>query len=330
MADFYSNSIFWVEIDKVRPNPYQPRREFEEGALKDLSDSIRQYGIMQPLTVSRVEYQKDDGGITVEYELIAGERRLRASKLAGIAQVPVLIRQGDTPQVKLELAIIENLQRADLNPVERAHAFNRLANEFKLQHAEIGKKMGRSREYVSNTLRILALPEEMLQALGQGKITEGHTRPLLMLIDRPMEQMVLFKEIMNKKVTVREAERAARNIAVDRARKPARQADPEIALIEARLQEMLGERVHVETDAIGGRVTISFLTPEELKTIVDHFQVSSGDETDVSEEAFADQTPLLEEIVAVTEPVAVVPVPEPEPEHRSRSPDRQRGSGQSS
>ena len=294
MADFYSNSIFWVELDKVRPNPYQPRREFEEGPLRDLSESIRQYGVMQPLTVSRVEYQKDDGGIAVEYELIAGERRLRASKLAGLSQVPVLIRQGDTPQVKLELAIIENLQRADLNPVERAHAFARLANEFKLQHAEIGKKLGRSREYVSNTLRILALPDEILTALGQGKITEGHTRPLLMLIDRPMEQMVLFKEIMNKKVTVREAERAARNIAVDRARKAPRPTDPEIALIEARLQEILGERVHVETDAIGGRVTISFLTPEDLKKIVDQLHISNGEGVAMSEEAFMDETPLAE------------------------------------
>jgi ParB family chromosome partitioning protein len=311
MADFYSNSIFWVEIDKVRPNPYQPRREFEEGPLKDLSDSIRQYGIMQPLTVSRIEYEKDDGGIAVEYELIAGERRLRASKLAGISQVPVLIRQGDTPQVKLELAIIENLQRADLNPVERARAFERLANEFKLAHGDIGKKMGRSREYVSNTLRILALPEEMLQALGSGKITEGHTRPLLMLIDRPAEQMVLFKEIMTKKVTVREAERAARSIAVDRARKQSRPADPEIALIEARLQEMLGERVHVETDAIGGRVTISFLTPEELKNIVDQLHMSGGEGDTMSTEAFMDESAPLEEVVA--EVTAETPVETPAP-----------------
>lgn len=306
MADFYSNSIFWVEIDKVRPNPYQPRREFEEGPLKDLSESIRQYGIMQPLTVSRVEYQKDDGGIAVEYELIAGERRLRASKLAGLAQVPVIIRQGDTPQVKLELAIIENLQRADLNPVERAHAFAQLANEFKLAHAEIGKKLGRSREYVSNTIRILALPEEILTALGQGKITEGHTRPLLMLVDRPAEQMVLFKEIMSKKVTVREAERAARNIAVDRARKQNPQTNPEVALLEARLQEFLGERVHVETDAVGGRVTISFLTPEELKGIVDQLRISSGEAAVISNEAFMEETAPISEVLA-----SDAPAPEP-------------------
>ena len=268
MAEFYSNSIFWVEIDKIKPNPYQPRREFEEGPLRDLSDSIRQYGVMQPLTVTRVEREKPEGGIAVEYELIAGERRLRASKLAGLVQVPVIIRMGDTPQEKLELAIIENLQRADLNAVERAHAFSRLAAEFKLQHAEIGKKVGRSREYVSNTLRILSLPDEILLALSEGKITEGHTRPLLMLIDRPQEQIVLFKEIVNKKVTVREAERAARNIAIERARKLPPSASPEIIEIEAQLQEMLGERARIETDTIGGRVTISFINPDELKAIL--------------------------------------------------------------
>ncbi len=272
MAEFYSNSIFWVDVDKIKPNPYQPRREFEEGPLRDLSESIRQYGVMQPLTVSRTEFEKPEGGIAVEYELIAGERRLRASKLAGISQVPVIIRVGDTSQEKLELAIIENLQRADLNPVERARAFSRLAAEFKLQHGDIGKKIGRSREYVSNTLRILSLPDDILQALGEGKISEGHTRPLLMLIDRPLEQSVLFKEIMSKKVSVREAERAARSIAVERARKLPQKSDPVLVEIEARLQEMLGERVHVEQDAIGGRVTISFLTPDELQSIFQQIQ----------------------------------------------------------
>jgi ParB family transcriptional regulator, chromosome partitioning protein len=308
MADFYSNSIFWVDVDKVRPNPYQPRREFEEGPLRDLSESIRQYGIMQPLTVSRIETEKPEGGLQVEYELIAGERRLRASRLAGLAQVPVLIRQGDTPQVKLELAIIENLQREDLNPVERARAFMRLANEFSLQHNDIGKKIGRSREYVSNTLRILALPDEILTALGEGKISEGHTRPLLMLTDRPAEQIVLFKEILNKKVTVREAERAARNIAVERVRRPLLQIDPEIVEIEARLQEMLGERVHVEQDAIGGRILISFLTPQDLKSIVS--QIESVKTAEVTTTTVTS----VPELVTITETVVdEVPLPPEKP-----------------
>ena len=307
MADFYSNSIFWVDIDKIRPNPYQPRREFEEGALKDLAESIRLYGVMQPLTVSRVEREKPEGGIAVEYELIAGERRMRASKLAGLIQVPVIIRVGDTSQEKLELAIIENLQRSDLNPVERAHAFARLAAEFKLQHSDIGQKMGRSREYVSNTLRILALPQEMLDALASGRITEGHTRPLLMLTDRPEEQMVLFKEILNKKVTVRDAERAARNIAVDRARKAPRQTDPVLREVEESLQKMLGERVRVEQDAVGGRVTISFLNPEELRSLIDQLQpprVAAAVPTPAAMSAQPAMQP-------VSAPVQTAPLPSP-------------------
>ena len=185
MSQPYSNSIFWIEVDKIKPNPYQPRREFDQEKLKELADSIRQYGILQPLVVTRREMEKDDGGLAVEYELIAGERRLRASKIAGLAQVPVLIRVGDDAKMKLELAIIENLQREDLNPVDRAKAFDRLAKEFGFKHAEIGEKVGKSREYVSNTMRLLTLPERMLTSLSEGKISEGHTRPLMMLVDRP-------------------------------------------------------------------------------------------------------------------------------------------------
>ncbi len=200
MAQLYNNSIFWVDVDKIKPNPYQPRREFDDARLSDLANSIRQYGILQPLTVSRNEVISEDG-VEVEYELIAGERRLRASKLAGVREVPVVIRVGDDSMTKLELAIIENLQREDLNAVERARAFMRLAEEFKFTHAQIGAKVGKSREYVSNTLRLLALPQEVLDALSQGKITEGHTRPILMLADKPEEQIVFFKEVMFKKMT---------------------------------------------------------------------------------------------------------------------------------
>lgn len=156
-GNFESNSIFWVEVDKVRPNPYQPRTEFDEARLKDLSDSIRQYGVLQPLVVTRHEEQKEDGGIATYYELIAGERRLRASKMAGLREVPVVIRSNEeSERTKLELAIIENLQREDLNAIDRARAFQRLAQEFKLNMVEIGKKIGKSREYVSNSLRLLS------------------------------------------------------------------------------------------------------------------------------------------------------------------------------
>src|SRR3954468_17160918 len=161
-SPYQSDSIFWVEVDRIEPNPYQPRKAFDEAALASLAESIRQYGVLQPLTVTRKEIERPGEGIFVEYELIAGERRLRASKLAGIAAVPVVIRTSeDTDRMKLELAIIENLQREDLNPLDRAKAFRQLVDEFGLQHKEIGTRVGKSREYVSNTLRLLLLPEDM-------------------------------------------------------------------------------------------------------------------------------------------------------------------------
>ena len=274
MSSLYSNSIFWIDTDKVKPNPYQPRRDFDETRLQNLADSIKQYGVLQPLTVSRVEVEKNDGGITTEYELIAGERRLRAAKLAQVSQVPVIIRVGDTSMMKLELAIIENLQREDLNSVDRARAFSRLVEEFKFTHNEIAKKIGRSREYVSNTLRILSLSEEILNALSEGKITEGHTRPILMLVDHPEEQMVLFKEVLYKKITVREAERLARKIAYDRVRKKEFMPDPEITELEEEFQDKLGTRVHIDRKELGGQIKIDFFSIEDLRTILDSINKS--------------------------------------------------------
>ena len=275
MSQLYSNSIFWIDVDKIKPNPFQPRREFDEARLRDLSDSIRQYGVLQPLVVSREEVINEDGA-SVEYELIAGERRLRASKLAGIEQVPVVIRVGDDNMAKLELAIIENLQREDLNAVERARAFFRLVEEFKFTHVQVGAKVGKSREYVSNTLRLLALPQEILDALSVAKISEGHTRPILMLADRPEEQMVLFKEIMFKKLTVRDAEKYARRVAFDRVRKKEYLPDPEIADMEDKLQETLGTRVHIERKENGGQITIDFFSNEDLHSILAMIKTGEG------------------------------------------------------
>ncbi|MFA6257420.1 MAG: ParB/RepB/Spo0J family partition protein [Candidatus Paceibacterota bacterium] len=270
MSNLYSNSIFWIDTDKIKPNPYQPRRDFDEARLVDLAESIKQYGVLQPLIVSRVEVEKEGGdGLVTEYELIAGERRLRAAKIAMVSQVPAVIRTGDTALMKLELAIIENLQREDLNVVDRARAFFRLVTEFKFTHNEVAKKMGRSREYVSNTLRILTLPEEILNGLSEGKITEGHTRPILMLADHPQEQLVLFKEIVYKKITVREAERLARKIAYDRVRKKEFMPDPEITELEEEFQEKLGTRVHIDRKELGGQIKIDFFSTEDLRTILD-------------------------------------------------------------
>ena len=273
------NSVFWVEVDKIRPNPYQPRKEFDGAKLQELANSIRQYGVLQPLVVTRHEETSADGGLQVYYELIAGERRTRAAKLAGVLQVPVLIREGDpseiSARVKLEIAIIENLQREDLSVVERARAFKRLADEFNFKHMEIARKVGKSREYVTNSIRVLALPIEMIAAVEEKKISEGHTRPLLMLSDRKEEQQVLFKEIITKRLAVREAELTARAIAHERARRPLH-PNPEFTEAERELVERLGTRVRVEQRHNGGKIIISFFSDDDLRNIVENLKRERG------------------------------------------------------
>jgi ParB family chromosome partitioning protein len=260
------DSIYWVEVEKISPNPYQPRKEFNEDALKSLAESIRQYGLLQPLTVTRKEVERSDGGLESRYELIAGERRLRASKLIGLKSVPVVIRGEESDKVKLELAIIENLQREDLNAIDRAKALAQLIQEFGLSHGEVGLKVGRSREYVSNSVRLLALPEAIQQAVVNKDISEGHARALMMLNDRPEERDTLFKEIVLKKTSVRMVEQLARRIATDKIRK--HDKTPEMMEIEKSLTETLGTRVFIENRPNGGRVLIEFFSPEDLTNIV--------------------------------------------------------------
>lgn len=272
-AEFFpksSSSIFWVDVGKIQPNPFQPRKEFREESLKDLADSIRQYGVLQPLVVTRKEVEREDGSIAVEYELIAGERRLRASKLAGIAQVPVIIRVGeDSDKTKLEIAIVENIQREDLNSIDRARAFEQLAAQFGYKHGEIAKKVGRSREYVSNSIRLLSLPEQVIDALVSGRIGEGHARTLLMLSDRPDEQVTLYKEIVFKNLTVRDTESMARKIAYDKVRKKQYLMDPALAEYEEKFTEKLGTRVQIERKQFGGKVVIDYFSNEDLRNLLE-------------------------------------------------------------
>ncbi len=261
------NGVFWIEVEKIASNPFQPRHEFDEKKLAGLSESIRQYGVLQPLVVSRKEYETETG-TDVEYELIAGERRLMASKRAGLRQVPVIIREEPAEQVKLELALIENIQREDLNPVERARAFRQLIDNFKLKHHEVGTKIGKSREFVTNTLRILLLPEEIQDGLSKGLITEGHTRPLLMLVEHPDQQTLLYKEIIYRQMTVREAEKFSRRIAVSRSRKAEPLPNPEIRSFEEKLSDALGTRVSIEKNGDKGKISIEFFSEEELNALL--------------------------------------------------------------
>lgn len=278
---FHNDSIYWIELGKIKPNPYQPRREFNEVKLKDLADSIRQYGILQPLVVTRKEFQTESGGLDTAYELIAGERRLRASQIAGLFQIPVIIKtiegnDEESNRIKLELAIIENLQREDLNAIDRAYAFSRLVNEFNFKHSDIGQKVGKSREYVSNTIRLLSLPEEVQQSLAEGHIAEGHARPVMMLNGRPEEQMTLFKEILAKKLTVREAEAISRRVASDKVRKQSLRFDPEMVELENQLTETLGTRVQIEKRKVGGKLTIDFFSADDLRGILDVLNKEEG------------------------------------------------------
>ncbi|MDD5165597.1 MAG: ParB/RepB/Spo0J family partition protein [Candidatus Pacebacteria bacterium] len=301
---YVNNSIFWIELEKISPNPYQPRREFDPIALKSLSDSIRMYGVLQPLVVTRKEVFHEGAGMSVEYELISGERRLRASKLAGLQQVPVLIRNSeDSGREKLEMAIIENLQREDINPVERARAFDRLAKEFGLKQIQIADKVGKSREYVANTLRILALSDEILTALSEGKISEGHTRPLLMLSDRKEEQLVLFKEIMAKKLTVREAESLSRRVATDKIRNKEKYLDPQIIEMEKSFTESLGTRVRIEKNKEGGTVTIDFFNPDDLRALLEKLNNQANKSIDANQrmdanDANTSQTPVIDSVAS--------------------------------
>jgi len=267
---FQGDSIYWVEVEKIVPNPFQPRREFDQNRLQELADSIRMYGVLQPLTVTRREIQREDGTFYSEYELIAGERRLRASRLAGIAQVPVIIREGEqSEQEKLELAIIENLQREDLNAVDRAIAFRQLAEQFGLSHLQVAQKVGRSREYVSNSIRLLGLPEHMLDSLRRSEMMEGHARTLLMLTDRKEEQEVVYREILLKKLSVREVERIVRKIATDKVRKKnPGEFDATLIAFEKKFTETLGTRVQIQKTDFGGKLTIDYFSESDLETIL--------------------------------------------------------------
>ncbi|MBI2038885.1 MAG: ParB/RepB/Spo0J family partition protein [Candidatus Niyogibacteria bacterium] len=294
-----AGSVFWVETDKIRPNPMQPRREFDEPKLKELAESIQQYGILQPMVVVRVERDTDTGR-AVDYELIAGERRLRAAKIAGLAHVPVLIRDEPADKVKLELALIENVQREDLNAIERARAFKQLMDEFNLKQKEVGARVGKSREYVANTMRLLSLPDFIQKAVVDGRLSEGHTRPLLMLADRPQEQEALFNDVYFKRLTVRDAERAARRIAVERARRRDDIPDAETRSFEERLREVLGTRVYIERKGIGGKISIEFFSEDELRNLIAHVASANAEAAHHHAEAL-DPTPAAVEHTAPEE-----------------------------
>ncbi|HAJ44777.1 MAG: Chromosome partitioning protein ParB [Candidatus Azambacteria bacterium GW2011_GWE1_42_9] len=263
----HKESIFLLEIDRIKQNPLQPRRDFDEDELKSLAGSIREHGILQPIIVTKLE-QEGPSGIKVSYELIAGERRLRAAKMSGLDFVPAIIRKKTDSQEKLELALVENVQRSDLNPLERARSFERLHKEFGLAHYEIADKVGKSREFVTNTIRLLQLPVEIQKAVVEGKISEGHGRTVLSVEDIN-QRMALYKDILEKNLTVRAAESIGRQMKGVSKKVGKKVLDPEFKLIESRLEDYLSTRVKLAKEDNRGSILIEFYSPEELNAIID-------------------------------------------------------------
>lgn len=250
-----------VSIEKILPNPHQPRTIMAEDDLKDLADSIREHGIIQPLLVIP---ENEEG----KFILIAGERRLRAAKLAGLTQVPVVIRSV-TDQEHLELALIENLQRENLSPLETAEAYQELLDIFNLSHEEIAKRVGKSRVAITNTLRLLKLPETIKNALAGNLISEGHARALLSL-NSMQAQIAVLEIIIKNDYSVRQTEEIVKKYLGDAKPKYVRkEKQPEIKAIEEKIQDHLGMRVNVDHRGNKGKVVIHYYSNEELNSLID-------------------------------------------------------------
>lgn len=249
-----------LELGKIVPNQFQPRRIFNEEKLQELSESIKAHGIIQPLVV----VERGEG----MYEIIVGERRLRAAKMAGLSKVPVFVNPAISSEAKLELALIENIQRADLNPIEEAKAYQRLHAEFSLSVSEIARRVGKDVSTVSNLLRLLNLPAEIQRALIEELLTEGQARPLLSLRDKE-EMLQMFKIVVREQMKVREIERRVREIRGRKIKvKDMFTPDPFVESLENMLRTKFGTRVEVNKGAKGGKITIEFYSDEELNDII--------------------------------------------------------------
>lgn len=249
-----------IPIVNIAPNPRQPRERFDHDELEELAVSIREHGVIQPLIVTQTES-------TGQYTLIAGERRLMAAQMVDLREVPVLIR-GASDQQLIELALVENVQRADLGPLEAAEAYRQLTEDFNLSHEEIAARVGKSRVTVTNTLRLLNLPDDVKESLVEGKISEGHARALLAL---PTEQAqaAALQSILKYDLNVRQAEELIRKLSGEKPNKqPAPTPNPEIKALEERLRQHLGTRVTLNQKRKGGTLTIHYYSEEELDTIL--------------------------------------------------------------
>lgn len=248
-----------VALDEIEPNTYQPRRTFDQAGLEELADSIKEHGLLQPIVV-----RPRLGG----YQLVAGERRFRAAKIAGMDAIPAVIMELTDRQVA-EIALVENLQREDLNPLEEAQAYDKLIKEFNLTQEALASRLGKSRSAIANTLRLLNLVPEVQQLIEQGKLTAGHARTLLTLPAE--EQIAAARDIIEEKMTVRKAEKSRRKTTAT-AEQP---LNPNLVAIQQQLMEHLGTKVTLEQNGGRGKIVIEFYSEEDANRIINNI-ISDG------------------------------------------------------
>ena len=253
-----------ISIDEIEVNPFQPRKRFDETSLNELADSIKVHGIIQPITVRKLSRN--------QYQLISGERRYQAAKLAGLAYVPAYIRSADDQQM-LEMALIENIQRENLNPIEIAVSYQRLITECSLKQEELGDRVGKNRSTVTNYLRLLKLPPDIQAALRDNKLSMGHARAIIN-VENPDAQLFIFKKIMSEDLSVRKVEELARHVGeeADTSRdkkNTAPNVPREVAQLQTKLSSHFGTKVKVNSDGKKGDIRIPFLSVDDLNRILD-------------------------------------------------------------
>jgi ParB family transcriptional regulator, chromosome partitioning protein len=266
-AERDASSVTELPISALQPNPLQPRKEFSEDTLRELADSIRHQGVLQPVLV-----EEESGG---RYTIIAGERRYRAARLAGLERIPVIVKKF-TETERLEIALVENIQRENLSPLEEAVAYKRLMDIAALNQEEVAAKVGKNRSTVANSLRLLKLPEEIQKAVGEGSISAGHARAILS-VNSSENQKTLFHIIMKDGISVREAEQVASDL--NQGKKPSGkkgnpekkghwQKVPELRMIEQKLIETFGTRVEVKGDQVKGRIEIAYFSTDDFTRLL--------------------------------------------------------------
>lgn len=252
------NNIQNIKLSSIIPNEEQPRKDFDKGLLEELTDSIKQYGVIQPIVVRK----KGNS-----YEIVAGERRWRAAKAANFKEIPCIVKNVDDRQA-MKLALIENLQRDDLNPIEEAYAFKGLIEEHNLTQEEVASAIGKSRSYIANSIRLLNLDEEIIDYIANGKITSGHGRALLTIKDKE-ERIKTAQSIINNKINVRETEKMAKNNKEKNQKRKETKKDPFVKEIEEQLMRALGTKVSLNPKKEGGTIQIEFYGHEDLERILE-------------------------------------------------------------